>query len=89
VEPVRKEPPTVKPIYLGPAMTSGELVVSDPAGKSAKPEPTDPHVTLMHYQQAIPATMKAAAIALETELLEQQQKREAQLQAGVANARPV
>jgi len=43
----------------------------------------------MHYQQAIPATMKAAAIALETELLEQQQKREAQLQAGVANARPV
>ena len=87
---MRKEPPKkVKPIYLGSAMTSEELVVSDPSGKSAKPEPTDPHVTLMHYQQAIPATMKAAAIALETELLEQQQKREAQLQAGVANARPV
>jgi hypothetical protein len=30
----------------------------------------DPHVTLKHYQQPIPAAVKAAAIALECDLLE-------------------
>lgn len=34
----------------------------------------DPSVTLRHYQQAIPAEVKAAAIALESELLEAQRK---------------
>ena len=49
----------------------------------------DPHVTLRHYQQAVPAAVKAAAIALEADLLEQQRKREDQLRAEVANARLV
>ena len=34
----------------------------------------DPHVTLKHYQQAIPAVVKAAAIALESDLLEAERK---------------
>ena len=39
----------------------------------------DPTVTLKHYQQAIPAGVIEAATAFEADLLEQQQKREAQL----------
>jgi hypothetical protein len=42
----------------------------------------DPHVTLKHYQQAIPAAVKAAAIALEAELLDQQKKHKAELCTG-------
>jgi len=61
----------------------------DPKSTQAHMRHADPHVTLMHYQQAVPATMKAAAIAFETELLEQQQKRESQLRAEVPNARLV
>jgi hypothetical protein len=49
----------------------------------------DPQVTLRHYQQAIPAEVKAAAIALEAELLEQQREKQGQLRAEVANARLV
>ena len=48
----------------------------------------DPQITLRHYQQAIPAEMKAAAIALETDLLEEQRKHEERLRAEVANVRP-
>jgi hypothetical protein len=32
----------------------------------------DPQVTLKHYQQAVPAAVKAAAVSLETDLLEAQ-----------------
>ncbi len=46
---------------------------------------TDPQMTLKHYQQAIPAEVKAAAIALETQLLEELRKREAE----AANVRVV
>jgi integrase len=48
----------------------------------------DPQITLRHYQQAIPAEMKAAAIALETDLLEEQRKHEERLRTEVANVRP-
>ena len=53
--------------------------------KDAKGEET----TLKHYQQAIPAEVRAAAIALEAELLEQQRKKQGPLGAEVANARLV
>lgn len=61
----------------------------DPKSTQAHMRHADPHVTLMHYQQTIPATMKAAAIAFETELLEQQRKREAKLLEEGANVRLV
>jgi integrase len=61
----------------------------DPKSTQAHMRHADPQVTLRHYQQAIPAEVKAAAIALEAELLEQQCKHEGQLRAEVANARLV
>ena len=52
----------------------------DPKSTQAHMRHADPHVTLRHYQQAIPSEAKAAAIALEAELLthqrEQLQKRQ-------------
>jgi hypothetical protein len=48
----------------------------------------DPHVTLKHYQQAIPAEVKAAAIALETELLDEQRKIEERQRAEASSVRP-
>jgi hypothetical protein len=50
---------------------------------------TDPQVTLKHYQQAIPAAGKAAAIALEEELLDHQQKKRAQVRSEASNARVI
>lgn len=47
----------------------------DPKSTQAHMRHADPHITLKHYQQAIPAEVKAAAIALEADLLEQEQKR--------------
>ena len=47
----------------------------------------DPQVTLKHYQQAIPAEVKAAAIALETDLLDKQRKIEERLRTEVENVR--
>lgn len=61
----------------------------DPKSTQAHMRHADPHITLRHYQQAIPAEVKAAAIALETDLLEQQRKREEQRRAEVPNARLV
>jgi hypothetical protein len=49
----------------------------------------DPYVTLKHYQQGIPAEVKAAALALEQDLLAQKRKREEQLRAEAANVRIV
>jgi hypothetical protein len=49
----------------------------------------DPAVTLRHYQQQIPAEVKAAALAFEADLLEQQRKCEAQLRMEAANVRLV
>jgi hypothetical protein len=49
---------------------------------------SDPLVTLRHYQQEIPAEVKAASLALEADLLEQMRKREA-AEFGVGNARVV
>jgi len=43
----------------------------DPKSTQAHMRHTDPQVTLKHYQQAIPFEVKAAAIVLEGELLEQ------------------
>jgi len=47
----------------------------DPKSTQAHMRHTDPHITLKHYQQAIPSEVKAAAIALEADLLEQERKR--------------
>lgn len=49
----------------------------------------DPHVTLKHYQHAIPAAVKSAAIALEADLLEHERQRQEKLRAEVGNARVV
>jgi hypothetical protein len=49
----------------------------------------DPQITLRHYQQPIPAEVKAAAIAFEADLIEEQRKRENKLKSEVANARLV
>ena len=48
----------------------------DPKSTQAHMRHADPQVTLRHYQQAIPAEVKAAAIALEAELLEQQRAKQ-------------
>jgi len=57
----------------------------DPKSTQAHMRHADPHVTLRHYQQAIPSEVKAAAIALEADLIEQQRKLEERLRAEVAN----
>jgi integrase len=41
----------------------------DPKSTQAHMRHADPHVTLKHYQQAVPAEVRAAAVALETDLL--------------------
>jgi integrase len=64
-------------------------IARDPKSTQAHMRHADPQITLRHYQQAIPAAVKAAAIALEAELLEQQLKHEDQLRAEVANVRLV
>ena len=46
---------------------------------------TDPHVTLRHYQREILAEVKAAAIALEQDFLEQKRRREEALKSSGAN----
>ena len=61
----------------------------DPKSTQAHMRHADPQITLRHYQQAIPAEVKAAAIALEADLLEQRKKREEKLKSEVANARLV
>jgi len=48
----------------------------DPKSTQAHMRHTDPYVTLKHYQQEIPKDVKAAAIALEQDLLEQKRRRE-------------
>ena len=47
----------------------------------------DPHVTLKHYQQAIPAAVKAAAIALEADLLEAEKTAKEKLRSDAAQVR--
>lgn len=59
----------------------------DPKSTQAHMRHADPQITLRHYQQAIPAEVNAAAIALEADLLKQQEKREEKLKSEVANAR--
>jgi hypothetical protein len=41
----------------------------------------DPYVTLKHYQREVPSEVKAAAIALEKDLLAQKRKRKEALAA--------
>ena len=60
----------------------------DPKVNQAHMRHADPHVTLKHYQQAIPAEVKAAAIALETELLDEQRKIEERQRAEASSVRP-
>jgi len=50
----------------------------DPKSTQTHMRHVDPYVTLKHYQQGVPAEVKAAAIALEQDLLEQKRKREAE-----------
>lgn len=61
----------------------------DPRSTQAHMRHTDPHVTLKHYQQEVPAEVRAAVVALEDDLHNQKQKREAELIAGASNARIV
>jgi integrase len=60
----------------------------DPKSTQAHMRHADPQVTLKHYQQSIPAEVRAAALALETDLLAQKRKREEQSRAEAANVRP-
>ena len=48
----------------------------DPKSTQTHMRHTDPYITLKHYQQAVPAEVRAAAQALEMDLLEQKRKRE-------------
>ncbi len=50
----------------------------DPRLTQAHLRHTDPRVTLKHYQKEIPADVRAAALALETDFLAARQKREAE-----------
>ena len=61
----------------------------NPKSTQAHMRHADPQITVRHYQQAIPAAVKAAAIALETDLLEEQRRHEERLRSEVASARPV
>jgi hypothetical protein len=49
----------------------------------------DPHITLRHDQQAIPAEVRAVAIAFESDLLDQQKRREEKLRGEDTDPRPV
>jgi integrase len=53
----------------------------DPKSTQAHMRHTDPYVTLKHYQREVPFEVKAAAMALERDLLAQRQKREEALAA--------
>ena len=57
----------------------------DPKSTQAHMRHTDPHVTLKHYQREIPAEVRAAALALEQDLLEQERRREEALEASGEN----
>ena len=57
----------------------------DPKSTQAHMRHTDPYVTLKHYQREIPAEVKAAALALERDLLGQKRKREETLEANGEN----
>lgn len=61
----------------------------DPKSTQAHMRHADPYVTLRHYQQAAPAEVRAAALAVENDLLEQQRKREKQSKESNANLRLV
>ena len=61
----------------------------DPKSTQAHMRHADPQVTLKHYQQAVPAEVKAAGIALESDLLKAEQQSKEQLRAEAANARLV
>jgi integrase len=61
----------------------------DPKSTQAHMRHTDPYVTLKHYQQGVPAEVKAAALALERDLLEQVRKREDEARRSNANVRIV
>lgn len=50
----------------------------DPKSTQAHMRHADPTITLKIYQQAVPAEVKAAALALEADLLAQKRKREAE-----------
>jgi integrase len=63
-------------------------IAKDPRLNQAHMRHADPRVTLKHYQQAIPAEVQAAAVALEAELLNQQRKLEDRLRAEMASVRP-
>ena len=61
----------------------------NPKSTPAHMRHADPQITVRHYRQAILAVVKAAAIALEADLLEEQRKSKERLRAEVASARPV
>jgi integrase len=57
----------------------------DPKSTQAHMRHTDPYVTLKHYQREIPAEVKAAALALERDVLEQKRRREQAREAQAEN----
>jgi integrase len=57
----------------------------DPKSTQAHMRHTDPYITLKHYQQEIPAEVRAAALALERDLIEQKRRREETLEASGEN----
>jgi integrase len=61
----------------------------DPKSTQAHMRHADPQVTLKYYQQAVPAAVKAAALALEGDLLDAQRKSEEKLRAEACNVRVV
>jgi hypothetical protein len=76
-----KDNPTSGLNYQSLRRTSSTLFgakAKDPKSTQAHMRHADPSITLKIYQQAIPAEVKAAALALETDLLEQRRKREAE-----------
>ena len=59
----------------------------DPKSTQAHMRHSDPQVTLKHYQQAIPADVKAAAIALEFDLIQAEREAKEKLHAEAAETR--
>src|SRR5262249_35818220 len=61
----------------------------DPKSTQAHMRHTDPQITLRHYQQAIPAEVKASGVVLERDLLDQKRRREEMREADFENLRGV
>ena len=61
--------PEVPHPTVSPSKRFGGTMAKDPRDTQAQLRHTDPSVTLRHYQKSIPASVRAAAVALESELI--------------------